>query len=138
MTDRPSPETLGARLLAEDRLRHAGLGAPAGDAYALVGTLLEREVEVERQVRTIAFWAWVALIALLPLTGFVRYLKYTDVELVAELAHHFSYVMLALCAVALLLALLMTTAWLLRQRALSLAVVERRLASIEARLSRGS
>jgi hypothetical protein len=58
------------------------------------------------------------------------------VELVAEAAAPAMFVLMVLAGLALFLALLMTVAWLFRSRSISLAVVERRLASLEAQLRR--
>lgn len=137
MTNQPDEVTLGARLLAEDERQRQVTGRSAlPDVHALLDTLAERELAMERQVRAVASWAWCAVALFVFLTGFMRYLSRTDQEVIAELAEPFVLVMLTLAGLALFLAVLMTFVWLNRTRGPSLAVVERRLASLEAALRR--
>jgi hypothetical protein len=137
VTDRSEDETLGARLLAEDERRHRGSAAPpARDPRALLELLVDHEIEMERRVRIVAFWAWCAVVAFVCLTGLMWYLRGIDREILAEAAGPGMYVFATLMCLALFLALLMTIVWLVRTRGMSLAVLERRLASLEAVLRR--
>ena len=137
MTDRPDNTTLGAHLLAEDERRHGTSGAgPARDSQALLEVLIEHELATERRLRGVAFWSWCAVAVLVCLTGLMRYLSRTDRELIAEAAAPAMAVTAALGVLALFLALLMTGVWLVRTRGMSLAVIERRLASLETTLRR--
>lgn len=137
MTDRPEEVTLGARLLAEDERRHKASGAvPTRDAQALLEVLIDHELATESRLRTVATWAWSAVIALVCLTGLMRYLNRTDREVLAEAAGPAMAVTATLGVIALFLALLMTSVWLVRTRGMSLAVLERRLASLESSLRR--
>jgi hypothetical protein len=137
VTDRLDESRLGARLLAEDERRHGASGAaPTRDAQALLEVLIDHELATERRLRTSALWAWIAVVAFVCLTGFMRYLSHIDREVIAEAAHPAVFVMMTLAIIALFLALLMTTVWLLRTRSMSLAIIERRLASLESSLRR--
>lgn len=137
VTERPDDVALGARLLAEDQRRHPAAGAGATrDPQALLEVLIDHELAMEQRLRTIAFGAWCAVAVLVCLAGLMRYLSRTDREVLAEAAEPALAVMVTLGIIALFLALLMTTVWLVRTRGMSLAVIERRLASLESSLRR--
>src|SRR5688572_22268081 len=127
--DRSEQERLTQALLAEDRLaRGQALDTRSAQDPAWLSALLDREQAMERRVRRVAVGAWGAVVALVPLLGVAFFLVRIVPDDWSRDAVRAAVLVVGVFAIlALFLAVLMTVAWLLRSRAGSLAVIERRL-----------
>ncbi len=133
--DRRTDEQLAERLLAEDRAERAP--APGDRTDALLAALVEGELAAERRVRQAAVGAWRAVVALVPLVAVLAFMvRMVSDGWVRDAVRMTAVVVAVLGGLALFLAALTTVAWLFRSRSVSLAVIERRLAALEERLTR--
>lgn len=137
--DRHEQERLAEALLTEDRLAPAPPPDPKGahDRDAWLTALLEREQAMERRVRRVAVLAWTAVVALVPLLGVAIFMiRVVADDWTRDAVRAAVMVIGVFTILAMLLAVLTTVAWLFRSRSGSLAVIERRLATLEELLMR--
>ena len=138
MTDTPPDhESLAARLLDEDRASSGPDGKDPGAQDRWLEALLDHERVHEQRVRRLALCAWAAVLAFVPLLGISIFM----IRMVSDGWTRDAVRVLVLIAgvvaiLAAFVALMSTVAWLYRPRTASLAVIERRLAALEAMLRR--
>jgi cytochrome bd-type quinol oxidase subunit 2 len=135
MTDeRRDEERVAEALLAED-LRARGTSSGAGAVDPWLTALLDREEKAERRVRRLARGGWAAVAVLVPLLAVAIFLiRVVDDGWVRDAVRAAVLVIGVFAILAIVVALLATVAWLFRSRSQSLAVIERRLAALEALL----
>ncbi len=134
MSNRHPDEQLAEGLLAEE----ARSRGPAGGNDPLLEKMVEHELATERRVRRAAITSWSVLFLLLCLFGATMVtIRFWGGSFMRWVGVGIFYGVPVLAFLAFVLALLTTAAWLFRPRAASLALIERRLAALEALLRQG-
>jgi len=137
MADPRDPrDELRSELLASDDL------APDTDRAALrearLLEMIDRERDHEARVRRLARLAWTATFTALPVAGVLVFMAETGGGMLVEVARATLIVVGAAGVLSLFVAVLFTVAWLFRSSAPKLAVIEERLAALEALLREAS